>query len=171
MYTIFTNRSYILEFLLKKNKLDHIYCEKGSYAEDFCISKNLNFSNYSNKKDSFKLLNKTLSKKIILNGYKYIIPRKILVKFRYKPINIHPSLLPLYPGQKIVKNIYQDKPKYIGATVHKVIEKVDSGQILSQAKEPFGRKSKIIYLYQDLFKLELRAFKKYFRENEKVNLK
>ena len=98
MYIIFTNRSYILEFLSKKNKLDHIYCEKGSYAEDVCISKNLNFSVYSNKKDSFNLLYKSLSKKIIFNGYKYIVPNKILIKFKYKPINIHPSLLPLYPG-------------------------------------------------------------------------
>ncbi len=171
MYTIFTNRYYILEFLLKKNKLEYIYSEKGSYAEEFCINKNLNFSTYSNKKDSFKLLNNSLNEKIILNGYKYIIPKKILIKFKYQPINIHPSLLPLYAGQKVVKKIYQDKPKYIGATVHKVIEKVDSGQILSQVKEPFGIKSKIIFLYHALFKLELKAFKNYFRESEKVNLK
>ena len=170
MYIIFTNRSYILEFLSKKNKLDHIYCEKGSYAEDFCIRKNLNFSEYSNKKDSFKLLHKSLNKKIIFNGYKYILPNKILIKFKYKPINIHPSLLPLYPGQKVVKKMYQDKPKYIGATVHEVEAKVDSGPILSQAKELFGVKPKIIYLYLALFKLELKAFKKYFRESEKVNL-
>ena len=79
-------------------------------------------------------------------------------------------MLPLYPGQKVVKKMYQDKPKYIGATVHEVEAKVDSGPILSQTKELFGIKPKIIYLYLALFKLEFKAFKKYFRESEKVNL-
>ena len=39
MYTIFTNRYYILEFLKNKKKLEFVYCEKNSFAEIFCKKK------------------------------------------------------------------------------------------------------------------------------------
>jgi len=163
MYIIFTNRAYILNFLMKKNKLEQIFCEEGSYAENFCINKNLIYNKYTSKKDSFKILNKLINKKIILNGYKFIIPKKILVKLKYKIINIHPSLLPLYPGQLIVKKMLNDRPKYIGATIHWVSDVVDSGAIITQVKKRFDTKSKIKEIYQVLFNLELAAFKKFFK--------
>ena len=67
MYIIFTNRAFILNFLMEKNKLEQIFCEEGSYAENFCINKNLIYNKYTSKKDSFKMLNKLINKKIILN--------------------------------------------------------------------------------------------------------
>ena len=108
-------------------------------------------------------MNKLINKKIILNGYKFIIPKKILVKLKYKIINIHPSLLPLYPGQLIVKKMLNDRPKYIGATVHWASDVVDSGAIITQVKKRLDTKSKIKEIYQVLFNLELAAFKKFFK--------
>ena len=108
------------------------------------------------------MLIKSVKKKIILNGYKFIIPEKIIKRFRYIPINIHPSLLPDYKGQLIVKKMFKDKPKNIGATVHYITKIVDEGPILSQAKIKFDKKITKIDLYQILFKLEVVAFKKFF---------
>ena len=165
MYVIFTNRAYILDYLQKKNRLDKVFCEEGSYAEKYCKNKNIFYKKYINKKDSFKFLNQSLNKKIILNGYKFIIPKKILVKLNYKLINIHPSLLPAYKGQFIVHKIIKDKPKFIGATVHWVSEQVDSGGILIQVKKKFQVKLSKKNIYKTLFKLELIAFKKFFNSN------
>ena len=162
MYTVFTNRAYILNFLDKNNKIENIYCEENSYAEIFCKKNNLNYTKYTNKKNSLRMLNKLVGKKIILNGYKFIIPRRILIKLKYKLINIHPSLLPLYPGQFVVKKMIKDRPKYIGATVHWVSEVVDAGLIITQSKRRFETKAKIKDFYKMLFELELVAFKKFF---------
>ena len=163
MFTIFTNRYYILAFLFKKKKLDFVYCEKNSYAENYCKKKNIKHKTYKSKKDSFQFLINSANKKIILNGYKFIIKKKILKNFKNIPINVHPSLLPDYQGQLIVKKMFNDKPDDIGATVHLITETVDQGPILSQAKCKFKKNLKIKELYQKLFKLELRAFKKFFK--------
>lgn len=163
MYTIFTNRYYILEFLKNKKKLEFVYCEKNSFAEIFCKKKNINYTYYTNKKNSYKFLIKSVNKKIILNGYKFIITKNILKKLKHVPINIHPSLLPSYPGQLVVKKMFRDKPEYIGATVHQISEIADQGPILSQAKKKLKKNINIIELYRMLFKLELVAFKKYFK--------
>ena len=163
MYTIFTNRYYILEFLKNRKKLEFVYCEKNSFAETFCKKNDINYAYYKNRKDSYKFLIKSTNKKIILNGYKFIITKNILKKFKQIPINIHPSLLPSYPGQLVVKKMFRDKPEYIGATVHQVSEIVDRGPILAQAKKKLKKNIKIIELYKILFNLELVAFKKYLR--------
>jgi phosphoribosylglycinamide formyltransferase-1 len=52
----------------------------------------------------------------------------------YQVVNIHPSLLPLYPGLGAYKKAFDNKDPFFGHTVHLVTEGVDEGPILFQKK-------------------------------------
>jgi phosphoribosylglycinamide formyltransferase-1 len=53
-------------------------------------------------------------------------------------VNIHPSLLPKYPGVKTHERALEAGDTEHGATVHLVVEEVDAGEILGQAAMPIG---------------------------------
>ncbi len=69
---------------------------------------------------------------IFLLGFMKIVPPDFIKDWKEKIFNIHPSLLPAYPGLESIKRAYDDKA-LIGATVHKVIEQVDAGEYLYQS--------------------------------------
>ena len=63
-----------------------------------------------------------------------ILSKNFIKKFRYKIINIHPSLLPKYKGLNTHKRVIENKEKFSGCTVHIVNSKLDSGKIILQKK-------------------------------------
>ena len=71
---------------------------------------------------------------IILSGYMKIIPADIVEKNIGKIINLHPSLLPKYPGLNTYDKVIANKDKSHGATVHFVTKDLDQGPIILQGK-------------------------------------
>ena len=63
-----------------------------------------------------------------------ILSSGFIKKFKYKIINIHPSLLPKYKGLNTHKRVLEKKEKYSGCTVHYVTSKLDSGKIILQKR-------------------------------------
>ena len=88
--------------------------------------------------ESLNNLDETLSKYspdlICLAGFMRILPPDITNK--YTIMNIHPALLPLYPGLHGPEQAIQDGAKYSGCTVHFVEEGVDTGPIIIQEAVP-----------------------------------
>jgi len=70
---------------------------------------------------------------VCLAGFMRIISPYFIKKYRNRILNIHPSLLPAYPGLNAQKKALENGAKYTGCTVHLVDEGVDSGPILLQA--------------------------------------
>ena len=70
---------------------------------------------------------------VCLAGFMRIISPYFIKKYRNRILNIHPSLLPAYPGLNAQKKALETGAKYSGCTVHFVEEGVDSGPILLQA--------------------------------------
>ena len=70
---------------------------------------------------------------VCLAGFMRIISPYFIKKYRNRILNIHPSLLPAYPGLNAQKKALENGAKYSGCTVHFVEEGVDSGPILLQA--------------------------------------
>lgn len=78
----------------------------------------------------------------LLAGYMRIIPPSILLKFKklnasaregaYQVLNVHPSLLPKYPGLKGYQRAFENKDPEAGVTIHYVDEGLDTGPILLQ---------------------------------------
>ena len=69
---------------------------------------------------------------IILAGYMRILSSDFINRFDGKILNIHPSLLPKFPGVNTHRKAIDAKEKYHGATVHFVTEELDGGPIISQ---------------------------------------
>ncbi|HEY6758358.1 MAG TPA: phosphoribosylglycinamide formyltransferase [Baekduia sp.] len=69
---------------------------------------------------------------VVLAGYMAILDAAFIARFRDKIINIHPSLLPAFPGLAAVQQAIDYGVKLIGVTVHFVDEGVDTGAILLQ---------------------------------------
>jgi phosphoribosylglycinamide formyltransferase 1 len=69
---------------------------------------------------------------IVLAGYMRILSSDFIHHFYGKILNIHPSLLPKFPGLNTHRKAIDAKEKYHGATVHFVTEELDGGPIISQ---------------------------------------
>jgi phosphoribosylglycinamide formyltransferase-1 len=69
---------------------------------------------------------------IFLAGYMRIIGRTLLNAYPEKIVNIHPALLPAFPGANGIQDAYQYGVKVFGVTVHFVDESVDTGKIIDQ---------------------------------------
>lgn len=71
---------------------------------------------------------------LVLAGYMRILSEKFISEYSNKIINLHPSLLPKYPGLETHKKVIENKDKYHGATVHYVDSGLDTGQIIGFSK-------------------------------------
>ena len=69
-------------------------------------------------------------------GWMRIVTKVLLDAFADRVINIHPSLLPSFPGIRAVEQALAAKVKITGCTVHIARLEVDSGPILMQAAVP-----------------------------------
>jgi phosphoribosylglycinamide formyltransferase-1 len=69
---------------------------------------------------------------IVLAGFMKILPSSFVHTFAPRIINIHPSLLPSFPGAHAVRDALASGAKETGTTIHIVDEGVDSGPILGQ---------------------------------------
>ncbi|MDA8692098.1 phosphoribosylglycinamide formyltransferase [Candidatus Pseudothioglobus singularis] len=68
---------------------------------------------------------------IVLAGYMRILSSDFIHHFSGKILNIHPSLLPKFPGLNTHRKAIDAKEKYHGATVHFATEELDGGPIIS----------------------------------------
>jgi phosphoribosylglycinamide formyltransferase 1 len=70
---------------------------------------------------------------IILAGFMRILSEKFVKRFSGKLLNIHPSLLPKYPGLHTHQRALTNKDELHGSSVHFVTEELDGGPIIAQA--------------------------------------
>lgn len=73
---------------------------------------------------------------VVCAGYLKIITQPLLSAFPQRILNIHPSLLPAFPGLRAQKQALDYGVKYTGCTIHLVDSGVDTGKILAQAVVP-----------------------------------
>jgi len=73
---------------------------------------------------------------VVLAGYMLIVGKLVLEAYRNRIINIHPALIPCFPGLRAQKQALDFGVQYSGCTVHFVDESLDSGPIILQAVVP-----------------------------------
>jgi phosphoribosylglycinamide formyltransferase-1 len=69
---------------------------------------------------------------VVLAGYMQLLGREFLARFPQRVINVHPALLPAFPGLGAVEQALAYGVKVFGVTVHFVDEGVDTGPIIAQ---------------------------------------
>jgi phosphoribosylglycinamide formyltransferase 1 len=73
---------------------------------------------------------------VVLAGFMRIISRSFIDAFPYGILNIHPSLLPAFPGMDVHRQVLEHGAKFSGCTVHFVDDTLDGGPIVAQAVVP-----------------------------------
>jgi phosphoribosylglycinamide formyltransferase-1 len=73
---------------------------------------------------------------IVLAGFMRILTPVFLNAFRGRVVNIHPALLPSFPGVHAIRQALEHGVKVTGCTVHWVEEGVDTGRIIAQRAVP-----------------------------------
>lgn len=96
---------------------------------------------YKGKRDEYDaLLIKELQQKnvdlVCLAGFMRIISPTLIKAFPNRIMNIHPALLPAFPGLHVQKKALEHGVKFSGCTVHFVDEGMDTGPIIIQAVVP-----------------------------------
>ncbi len=73
---------------------------------------------------------------VVMAGWMRIVTPVLISAYSDRILNIHPSLLPSFPGNRAVHQALDYGVKITGCTVHLVIPEVDRGKILAQAPVP-----------------------------------
>ncbi len=73
---------------------------------------------------------------VVLAGFMRVLKEPMLAAFPRRIVNIHPSLLPKFPGLEAWKQALAANEKWTGVTVHYVDEKIDHGDIVAQRRVP-----------------------------------
>src|SRR5229473_2550245 len=73
---------------------------------------------------------------VVLAGFMRVLKEQMLAAFPRRIVNIHPSLLPKFPGLEAWKQALEAGEIVTGCTVHYVDEKIDHGDIIAQREVP-----------------------------------
>ncbi len=69
---------------------------------------------------------------VVLAGYMHLLTSAFLDRFRGRIVNVHPSLLPAFPGAHAIRDALAAGVETTGVTVHLVDEGLDTGPVLRQ---------------------------------------
>jgi phosphoribosylglycinamide formyltransferase-1 len=69
---------------------------------------------------------------VVLAGYMHLLTRPFLARFPDRIVNVHPSLLPEFPGAHAIDDALAAGVEITGVTIHLVDEGLDTGQVLAQ---------------------------------------
>ena len=97
---------------------------------------------------------------VVMAGFMRILKGEFLKCFTGKVVNIHPSLLPAFPGLEAWQQALDYGVKYTGATVHFVEQGIDSGAIIAQESVPLLDNDTPERLLDRIHKAEYRIYPK-----------
>lgn len=141
-----------------------LFCDKkGAYvlerAENFGVP-SVNFSpkDFSSKAEYEARLLDVLKEYdvelLVLAGYMRIMGPTILEAFPNRILNIHPSLLPNFPGLHGIKDAFEAQVAETGVTVHYVDAGVDTGPIIAQEKVTIAKEDTLEMLEEKIHAVE-----------------
>jgi phosphoribosylglycinamide formyltransferase-1 len=73
---------------------------------------------------------------VVLAGYMHLLTRPFLERFPGRIVNVHPSLLPAFPGAHAIADALAAGVEETGVTVHYVDEGLDTGAVIAQEAVP-----------------------------------
>ena len=123
--------------------------------------------NFKNRDDFDRALQSIIDdhqpKLIVLAGFMRVLGRDFVRHYEGRLINIHPSLLPKYPGLNTHQRVLDAHEKEHGVTIHYVTEDVDAGPIIAQASIPVRHNDTAKALEARIHKVEHRLYPEVLR--------
>lgn len=112
-----------------------------TYAKQKNIATSVvNHTNYANRssfeQDLIRAIDQYHPNLLVLAGFMRVLTPLFVGHYAGKILNIHPSLLPAFPGLHTHQRALDAGCKFAGATVHKVIPELDAGEIIDQVVVP-----------------------------------
>ena len=101
---------------------------------------------------------------LILAGYMRVVKEPLLKKFDGRMINLHPSLLPAFPGLRAWEQALGAGVQETGCTVHWVNEVVDGGSVIRQMRVPVQKGDTAELLHARIQKAEHRILSEVVRD-------
>ena len=101
---------------------------------------------------------------IVLAGFMRILGKKIINRFANKMINLHPSLLPLYPGLNTHEQVLKNNDKRHGISIHFVTPQLDAGPLIAQASIEIGSDKRLDQLVKRIHTIEHHLLPKVIKE-------
>jgi phosphoribosylglycinamide formyltransferase-1 len=118
----------------------------------------INEDKFESRKDFneelFNLLLNLNADLIVLAGFMKILNEKTANYFFGKIINIHPSLLPKYPGLNTHTKVIDNKEKYHGVSIHYVSSQLDAGPLIAQGQIIVNKDESVERLEERIHKVE-----------------
>lgn len=100
----------------------------------------LNPADYAGREEyELEIIKRLVEKEVdlvVLAGYMRLVGKIILNAYKYRVVNIHPALLPSFPGLHAQKQAVEYGVRFSGCTVHLVDEGMDTGPIILQSVVP-----------------------------------
>ncbi|MFX0090308.1 MAG: phosphoribosylglycinamide formyltransferase [Candidatus Hodarchaeota archaeon] len=112
------------------------------------------------EQELLEVVNKARPDWIILCGYSWILSPVFVRRFQWRILNIHPSLLPAFPGADAIEDAWWWGVKITGVTIHFVDEKVDNGPIILQEAYHIKNNDTQETIYDALVEIGKELFKK-----------
>jgi phosphoribosylglycinamide formyltransferase-1 len=117
---------------------------------------------FGSKDDFYLKVAEELTKRetglVVLAGFMRIVGKSLIDAFRGRIMNIHPAILPSFPGLHGQKQALEYGVKISGCTVHFVDEGTDTGPIIIQAAVPVSHDDTEDTLPERILKLEHRIY-------------
>jgi phosphoribosylglycinamide formyltransferase-1 len=110
------------------------------------------------EKEIIRLFRESRVEWVVLAGYLRIVTEELLSAYPGRILNIHPSLLPAFPGLRAQEQALISGVKITGCTVHLVDSGLDSGPIIVQAAVPVLEKDTVETLKERILKQEHRIY-------------
>ncbi len=137
-----SNFQAIAEKILKtRHTTQCMICDRKK-AYSFERAKNLGIKSYytpyfgktieSAEKEIIDIIEKEKVDIIALAGFMRILSAQFVEKYKNRIVNIHPSLLPKYPGAHAIEKSYASGDEKLGITIHYVDSGMDTGPIIKQ---------------------------------------
>ncbi|MDF7626809.1 phosphoribosylglycinamide formyltransferase [Lactobacillaceae bacterium L1_55_11] len=95
---------------------------------------------------------------ILLAGYMRIITPTLLAAFPKRIINLHPALLPKFPGRHSIEDAYGAGVPVTGVTVHYIDDGIDTGPVIAQAEVPRNPDDSLADLTERIHEVEHRLY-------------
>jgi phosphoribosylglycinamide formyltransferase-1 len=166
-----SNAENIIKFFKhsKTAKVTNVLCNNAR-AKVFERCKDLHFNkNDFSVSDTVLNILKNEADFIVLAGFLWRIPQKIVTAFPNKIINIHPALLPKYGGKgmygmHVHKAVKENNEDETGITIHYVNENYDEGAVIFQAKTELNSQDTPETIAEKIHLLEQHHFPKVIEE-------
>ena len=95
---------------------------------------------------------------IVLAGFMRILSPSFVKAYRGRILNIHPALLPDFPGAHAIRDAWEAKVRKTGVTVHFVDEGVDTGPVILQREVPVTADDTLESLEKEIHAVEYEIY-------------